>query len=292
MLKPPARTVCDSDSDARQAADIFLNPPFIACSETQVNFMVNKGSIVKVDFDAWTSEGVLFDTTHKEVAKESNNYQEEAVYEPLPIVVGVGRVIPGFDKALSETPVGEEREITIPAAEAFGERDPSKIETHSLREFQKRDVNPRPGMRVQFENRTGTVIGVTAGRVRVDFNSPLAGKDLRYKFKIVEEVTDTTEKVKTLIDLNYGQGRSTGFGVTVTGDTAELKLPDSCKYDQRWFIVKYRLVGDLRNYAGIATTRFIEEYTSTPPFAGESAQPAEEKRELVEEEMLDAPSNS
>lgn len=250
--------------------------------------MVNKGSIIKVDYEAWTSEGTLFDTTYRDVAKANNTHSEEVVYEPLPLVVGVGRVIPGFDKALQEAKVGEEVEVTIPATEAFGERDPNKIETHSVREFQKKEVAPRPGMRVQFENRTGTVVSVTAGRVRVDFNSPLAGKDLRYKFKIVEEVTDPVTQVKTLIDLNYGQGRSEGFEVTRNGETVDIKLPDSCKYDQRWFIMKYRLVSDLRNHAGIKTVRFVEEYT-TPEQPPATDAPSGEKRELVEEEMLDAP---
>ncbi|HWG90544.1 MAG TPA: peptidylprolyl isomerase [Candidatus Thermoplasmatota archaeon] len=249
--------------------------------------MVNKGSIIKVDYEAWTSEGTLFDTTHKEVAKANNSYNEEVVYEPLPVVVGVGRVIPGFDRALQEANVGEEKEIVIPAKDAFGERDPSKFETLSLREFQKREVNPYPGMRFQSEGRTGTVVSVTPGRVRVDFNSPLAGKDLRYKFKIVEEVSDQVEKVKTLIDLNYGQGRSGGFGVTVNGTEVDMKLPDSCKYDQRWFIAKYRLVADLRNHAGFKTMRFVEEYDTPEAQATPAATGSEgANRELVEEEML------
>lgn len=237
--------------------------------------MVEKGSIIRVDYEAWTSEGELFDTTKKDVAKANHAFQEETVYEPLPIVVGVGRVIPGFDAALLAAKAGEEADVTVPPAEAFGERDASKVETFALREFQKRDMEPRPGQRIQHENRVGTVVSVSAGRVRIDFNPPLAGKTLRYKFTVKSEVVDPVEKVRTLIELNYGQGRADGFGVEVEGSEVTIKLPDSCKYDSRWFVAKYRLVSDLRAYAGAKTMRFVEEYTTDEPpaAASEAATP-------------------
>ncbi|HLE97656.1 MAG TPA: FKBP-type peptidyl-prolyl cis-trans isomerase, partial [Candidatus Thermoplasmatota archaeon] len=127
--------------------------------------MVSKGSFVRVEYDAVTDDGILFDTTSADVARKHDAYSEKVVYEPLPIVVGAGRVLPGFDRALEEASVGEEREIVIPPSEAFGEKDPARFETHPLREFQKREVNPYPGMRVQMENRSGTVVSVTPGRV-------------------------------------------------------------------------------------------------------------------------------
>lgn len=235
--------------------------------------MVAKGSIVKVDYTAWTEEGELFDTTLKSVAKEHSAYREDAVYEPLPVVVGAARVIPGFDRALLEAQPGEERTVHIPAADAYGERDPSKVETHSLRKFQERDVEPRPGMRVTVEGKPGTIIAVTPGRVRIDFNPPFAGKGLKYTFKIASAIDDPVEQVRTLIDLDYGLGRQRDFGVEREGDVVTIKLPDSCKYDQRWFVAKYRVVADLRMWAGVKTVRFVEEYLTEEPKT-EAAQPA------------------
>jgi len=103
--------------------------------------------------------------------------------------------------------------------------------------------------------------------VRVDYNPPLAGKGLRYKFTIVEEVADPVQKIKGFIELAYGQGRADGFQVDAQGDKVTITLPDSCKYDQRWFVAKYRLVSDLRTFAGVKTTRFVEEYATTEPSA-------------------------
>lgn len=236
--------------------------------------MVQKGALVRVDYEAWTEDGELFDTTKRDVAKENDKLNEEIVYEPLPVLVGSGRVIPGFDDALQAANVGEEQDVTIPPEKAFGPHDPAKVDVIPLREFQKQEVTPYPGMRIQHQNRMATITNVSPGRVRVDFNPPLAGKSLRYKFTITDEVTDAEAKVKAFIELAYGQGRADGFDVNAMGDTVEITLPDSCKYDQRWFVAKYRLVSDLRTYAGYKTTRFIEEYRTEEPAA--PAAPAAE----------------
>jgi FKBP-type peptidyl-prolyl cis-trans isomerase 2 len=237
--------------------------------------MVSKGSLVRVDYEAWTEEGELFDTTSKAIAREHKGFREDAVYEPLPVIVGAGRVIPGFDAALESADVGKQEDITIPAGEAYGERDPAKIETMSLRKFQEREIDPRPGMRITIDNRPGTIVAVTAGRVRVDFNPPLAGKSLRYKFTVRENVTDPTEQVRLILELNYGLGRGQDFGIERNGGKVTIRLPDACKYDQRWFVLKYRVVADLRSYAGLQTIDFVESYTSPEPApVGESGATA------------------
>jgi hypothetical protein len=112
---------------------------------------------------------------------------------------------------------------------------------------------------------------VSAGRVRVDYNPPLAGKSLRYKFTVTEEITDPVQKVRSFIELAYGQGRAEGFKIEPQGDTVTITLPDSCKYDQRWFVAKYRLVGDLRTNAGFLTTRFVEEYVTQESHATQTS---------------------
>ena len=41
---------------------------------------------------------------------------------------------------------------------------------------------------------------VSGGRVRVDYNHPLAGKDLRYRLRIVRQITKSLEKAKALLE--------------------------------------------------------------------------------------------
>lgn len=237
--------------------------------------MVQKGALVRVDYEAWTEDGELFDTTKRDVAKANGKFNEEIVYEPLPVLVGSGRVIPGFDEALQGADVGKEVEVTIPPEKAFGPHDPEKTDVIPLREFQKQEVAPYPGMRLQHQNKMATVTSVSPGRVRIDYNPPLAGKSLRYVFTVTEEIAEGDAKVKAFIELAYGQGRADGFKIDAKGNTVDITLPDSCKYDQRWFVAKYRLVSDLRTYAGYRTTRFIEEYVTEEPKTPEPAPAAE-----------------
>jgi FKBP-type peptidyl-prolyl cis-trans isomerase 2 len=47
-------------------------------------------------------------------------------------------------------------------------------------------MTPYPGMIVSVNRLRGKVLSVSGGRVRVDFNHPLAGKTLRFDVEVVE----------------------------------------------------------------------------------------------------------
>jgi len=253
------------------------------------------GTVLRVHYDAW-ADGLLFDTTSAETAKANDLHHENVYYGPLAIIVGAGRVPAGFDKALLSAKAGQEGDVEIPPEEGFGKRDPAKVEVVALREFHKRKVEPEPGMRVQWEGKgRGTVISMTASRVRVDFNPPLAGKTLRYKFNVVEVVEEPAARVRAVLEADYAPGRGADFQVQVTEGVAEVVVPDACKFDPRWIERKYLVVADLRRFAGIQRIRFVEEYEppATPP-APESTV-AEERAEggapdatVAEEELTEA----
>ncbi|HEV8360588.1 MAG TPA: peptidylprolyl isomerase, partial [Candidatus Thermoplasmatota archaeon] len=166
-----------------------------------------------------------------------------------------------------------------------------KVETVALREFLKRDVEPEPGMRVEWEGKgRGTVMTVTAGRVRLDFNPMLAGKLLKYKFTVTEVLEKPEEKVRAILDNDYGYGSGADFQVKVEGATAELLVPDRCKFDPRWPVSKYVIVADLRRYAGFTKIRLIEEYEPPEPQAEPEPAPSEPERseeELTEEDRAE-----
>jgi hypothetical protein len=60
-----------------------------------------------------------------------------------------------------------------------------------------------PGIFVDIDGMQARIRSVSGGRVVVDFNHPLAGRELHYRLKITAQVTDPQEKVKALID-HYG----------------------------------------------------------------------------------------
>lgn len=238
------------------------------------------GDIVLAEFEGWIQDSnELFDTTSEALAKEHNIFNEKMVYGPQPLIVGKGRLFPGLDESLLKAKVGEEYEVVFPPEKGAGPRDPKLVELHPIREFTKQDIEPRVGLEVTVKNRPAIISAVTAGRVRLDFNNRLAGKTLRYKYKVVEKPTQPAEIAGLLIKMSYGT--SEGFEVEHHGKSYNIKLADACKYDQRWLLAKYRLVSDLRELAGAETISFVEEYTKPEkkeePTAEKSQEP--EKRE-------------
>lgn len=223
---------------------------------------VNEGDLVYIEYEGWIKhpggEDELFDTTNEELAKEHGIHDEKKRYGEVPAIVGRGRLMQGLDEALVGATVGEDHEVVIPPEKGMGERDPKLVELFPIREFHRQEIDPKPGMEVHIRNRHGIVTAVTAGRVRVDFNNPLAGKTLLYRFKVNKKLKSAKAKALAIIEMDYGD--SEGFQVKVEKGVAEIILPEVCKYDEKWFVTKYKVVSDLRDFAGLKAIRFIEEY--------------------------------
>jgi len=239
---------------------------------------IKAGDIVLADFDGWIQDSnELFDTTSEALAKEHDIFNEKMVYGPQPLIVGKGRLFPGLDESLLKADVGKEYEIVVSPDKGAGPRDPKLVELHPLREFVKQEIEPRVGLEVTVKNRPAIITAVTAGRVRVDFNNRLAGRTLKYKYKVVEKPSKPVEVVKLLLKMAYGT--SDGFDVEHHGKNFNIKLSDSCKYDQRWMLAKYRLVTDLREVAGAETISFIEEYEKPKKEEAEKKEAPEPKKD-------------
>lgn len=225
---------------------------------------ISNGDIITLDFDAWITnpDGTeeLFDTTSEEHAKAGNIFNEKARYEPVITIVGDGRMIPGLDRSFVGAEVGKKTKVEIPPAEGAGERLPNMVEIISVRELQKQNIDPEPGMRVQIKEKVGTITAMTSGRVRVDFNDPLAGKTLKYEYTVTKKAETPEERVLGIIDADFGQ--SGEFMAKVTGDGLELVLADICKYNQVWYAVKFKVVSDLRKFTHAKSIRFVEEYVT------------------------------
>lgn len=183
---------------------------------------MEKGDFVTINYISRVKDtNEVFDTTSEEVARKEGIHRENAVYGPVTIVLGAAHVIPGLEKALLDMEVGEEREVNIDPEDAFGRRNPSKVAAVSLREFQKHKIFPRPGMRIEINNKWATVRSVSSGRVILDFNHPLAGKALTYSVHLLGKVEDTQEKIEAVLTLMKIKGDVTakedGFSIKMEG---------------------------------------------------------------------------
>jgi len=112
---------------------------------------------------------------------------------PLELTLGDGRIIPGLEKGIIGMSPGETKNLYIPAEEAHGLRDESKVF-----EFDKsrapEGFNPVIGEQVRMYRPDGkefivTVIDITETGYKMDANHPLAGRDLIFELELVEIVT-------------------------------------------------------------------------------------------------------
>jgi FKBP-type peptidyl-prolyl cis-trans isomerase 2 len=212
------------------------------------------GSIIHIDYDLFNVDSdELIETTREEVAKEHDVYDENRTYKPLVTVVGDGRLIAGFETHLEGAEADTDYEFDIPPEDAYGERDPNSIETigqdvlfRSVREPESVAV----GGSVEIGGKTGVLKMIRAGRARIDYNHPLAGRTLRYSYKIVKVIEDREEKVLTLLETNAGRD---GFEISFDGDDLTIDLPEFVSYDQNWAYTKFTIIQSLRDHVGAQT---------------------------------------
>ncbi len=236
---------------------------------------MEKGDIIRWEYDAWIIEGEkeeLYDTTSEEKAKENGIYDPNTRYGPMVSIVGIERLVKGIEKELLKAEVGKDYEVILKPEDAYGERDPKLVKIHSYRELVRQKIEPEVGKEVVINNKRGRIVTVTPGRVVIDFNHPLAGKTLKYHFKIVEKIEDEKEKVRAIIEMDYGK-EVDKFNIEIQDEDILIELPDTCKYDSNWSIVKYMIVSDIRDYVVNKNIKFVEVYKKK-----------EEKKEEVKEE--------
>jgi FKBP-type peptidyl-prolyl cis-trans isomerase SlyD len=115
--------------------------------------------------------------------------------EPLEFVSGKGQIIPGLEKKLTGMNEGEKAEVQVPASEGYGEVNPDAVQTLPKEQFAGIDL--QVGMVLYGQGENGETVQVTVksfddNNVVVDFNHPLAGKDLIFNVSVLG-VRDATE---------------------------------------------------------------------------------------------------
>ena len=136
--------------------------------------MVENGKTVTVHYTGTLDDGSVFDSSEGK--------------DPLKFVVGEGKVIKGFDDAVKEMNVGEEKDIHIPCKEAYGEQKADlikKVPSEQLPKEQKPEVGMVLGVGLpNGQQIPARIVEVADSEVTIDLNHPLAGKDLNFKLKV------------------------------------------------------------------------------------------------------------
>jgi FKBP-type peptidyl-prolyl cis-trans isomerase SlyD len=116
--------------------------------------------------------------------------------EPMTYLHGAQNIIPGLEQALEGKAVGDELEVVVEAADAYGERSDDRIQQVPMEAFQGME-KVEPGMAVTAQTDQGqinlVITEVNGDMVTVDANHPLAGKSLKFEVS-VEDVRDASEE--------------------------------------------------------------------------------------------------
>ena len=119
--------------------------------------------------------------------------------EPLAYLQGSGNIIPGLEREIVGMVVGESREVVVAAADAYGEEDDKAFMDVPRGEFPE-DIPAKIGTEIQVQNQAGQpmyarIDHIEGETVRLNFNHPLAGKELHFAVKVVD-LRDATPEEK------------------------------------------------------------------------------------------------
>lgn len=185
----------------------------------QIIMAVKKNDFVEIEFIGRIKDSrEIFDTNIKKEAEKLN-----ANVKPLIVCIGQGILVKGFDKALEGKEIGKRYKIELQPEDAFGNRDRNLIKTIPLRVFKEKNINPVSGMMLNLDGMLAKVIAASGGRIIVDFNNPLAGKEIEYEFTIKKIVTDEREKVNALQDFFFRQRFEFELGDKIVFQKQEIK---------------------------------------------------------------------
>lgn len=136
---------------------------------------IGPGKTVTLHFSVALADGQLLDSTRERP-------------QPAQFTVGDGSLAPGFEKAIWGLKAGDRRSMVIPARDGFGEWQSGNVQSFARHQFM--DTELAVGLIISFADRAkaelpGVVKELRDDEVVVDFNHPLAGRDLLFEVDII-----------------------------------------------------------------------------------------------------------
>jgi len=144
--------------------------------------------VVKIAYSGTLPDGSQFDSS------------EDG--DPLEFMVGSGQMIPKFEENLLGLRKGEKKPFTIAAADAYGDHDDTLMMDVPLTAFPK-DLKLEQGMQLGTTGSMGEQMIVTVAELKadsavIDYNHPLAGKDLTFAIEGEDVRKPTKDELSAL----------------------------------------------------------------------------------------------
>jgi peptidylprolyl isomerase len=143
---------------------------------------VKENDWISVEYEGILDDGQIFDSSKGR--------------EPLKFKVGVGMVIPGFDNGVIGMKIGEEKKIKIPFEEGYG---PKNTEIAKLpKELLAGISDLEEGKEIVVMSGIGPLAieikKIEESTIDAILNHPLAGKNLTFKVKLLEILSEEEGK--------------------------------------------------------------------------------------------------
>jgi FKBP-type peptidyl-prolyl cis-trans isomerase SlyD len=128
--------------------------------------------------------------------------------DPLEFLAGASNIITGLEREMIGMKIGESKDVVISPEDGYGEMDEEAYMDVPRSEFPE-DMPMRPGVEMEMSDDDGNpmyarIDSVDGDTVTLNFNHPLAGKELHFNVKVVGLRAATKE------ELEHGHAHSAG----------------------------------------------------------------------------------
>ncbi len=155
---------------------------------------LKKKDFIEVEFTGRIKGGAIFDSNIKKDLEEA---KLDIKAKPFIFSLGEGMFIKGVDDFLIGKDTGNYK-IEVKPEDAFGKRNSQLVQMMPMKVFIEQKLNPTPGAIFNFDGRIAKVLTASGGRIMVDFNHPMAGKEVVYNLNILRKIEDINEKIRAL----------------------------------------------------------------------------------------------
>ena len=155
---------------------------------------LEKGDFIEIEMTI-SSDGKVFDTTDKELAKK-HGLQAAGNKK---VVFGNNMLLPKVEEKLKDTKEKEEFSMHLSVEDAFGLKKKDLFQTYPEKVFKEQNLRIVVGQIYNFDGNYGKVKSASRGRVLIDFNHPLAGKEVDISCSLVRKITNIKDKVETTL---------------------------------------------------------------------------------------------
>ena len=193
---------------------------------------LQKKDFIEIEFTGIIKDtGDIFDSNIKEELDKlhvSQGHKNDHSHETKPLIycLGEGMFLGGVDDYLIGKEIGKHK-IELSSEKAFGKRQRELVRMIPIKVFFQHKINPVQGAALNFDGKMGKVLSVSGGRVLVDFNHPLAGKEVIYEINVKKIIQDIEEKIKAFNSFIFKQDFK--FAVAQDNKKVIYEIPESDK---------------------------------------------------------------